>query len=111
MTPWVLDFGQQEVEAGVHSFSTLFAYPQHLQAKESTPAFDDILRSLEERGLVKPSMLCDVLNPSLAVSTLNLASFTARKEEAFQNVLLASRLLGLDTEEYPVEHFLNPLMS
>lgn len=79
----------------------------HHHAMEKTPAFNVILKSLVNKGIVKSSMITDV--ESAPVATLNLSSFSARKEDAINKILSAYQTLGIDSEQYPVKFFLDDL--
>ncbi|XP_076121991.1 carnosine synthase 1-like isoform X2 [Alosa pseudoharengus] len=83
---------------------------QHFRAKEKTPEFDVILNSLNNKGLVKSSMITDVKDYTAPVATLNLSSFSKKREDAINNILLASQMLCVDSEDYPVRYFLEPFM-
>ena len=83
---------------------------QHYRAKEKTPGFEVILKGLTDKGLVKSSMITDVVDDTAPVATLSIASFSTRKEDAISKIILASQMLSIDSEEYPVKYFLEPFM-
>lgn len=82
----------------------------HHRAMEKTPAFDVILKSLVNKGLVKSSMITDVLDETAPVATLNLSCLSARKEDAINKILFACQTLSIDSEQYPVKYLLEPFM-
>lgn len=83
---------------------------QHYRAKEKTPGFEVILKGLTDKGLVKSGMITDVVDDTAPVATLSIASFSTRKEDAISKIILASQMLSIDSDEYPVKYFLEPFM-
>ncbi|XP_018613161.1 carnosine synthase 1-like [Scleropages formosus] len=76
------------------------------EAVESSTTFTHLLRSLQEKNLIWLLMISEMEDRV----TLHLSSFSPSKEEAVQRLLLISQALGLNTEQHPFRHFLEPLM-
>ncbi|KAI1889262.1 hypothetical protein AGOR_G00177330 [Albula goreensis] len=82
---------------------------QYLRAQENTPSFEETLKSLSKKGFINSCKVTETLETA-STAYLNLSSFSTKKEEVFHRLMVASQMLGLDSEEYPVKYLLSPLM-